>query len=68
MNEAKDTACYVIVSESERGFWSNEQGWVFDKDSATVFTAEEEVQNLPLSAGDDAQRVPFSYALRAFGP
>ena len=59
---------YAIASESERGFCSNEQGWVFDKDSATVFTAEEEVQSLLPSAGGDAQRVPLSYAFRAFDP
>ncbi len=28
---------YVIVSECERGFWSNQFGWVHDKASASVF-------------------------------
>ena len=45
---------YVIYSQSEDGFWSNEDGWV-DLDSATCFTvAEARTLNLPMSADDDA--------------
>lgn len=28
---------YVIVSECEHGFWSNQYGWVYDRNSASTF-------------------------------
>lgn len=31
----------VIVSQSERGFWSNIAGWVYDAESATVFSVDD---------------------------
>lgn len=31
----------ILYSESEEGFWSNEQGWVKDAESATRFSREE---------------------------
>lgn len=41
----------VIASETECGFWSNEQGWVHDLSSATVFTKEEiDNSNMPNGA------------------
>ena len=40
---------YVIVSECERGFWSNQYGWVNDKDSASTFSSAGEYP-LPLRA------------------
>lgn len=32
---------YVIVAESERGFWQNHDGWVFNIEDATVFSGSE---------------------------
>ena len=40
---------YVIVSECERGFWSNQFGWVHDKASASVFPKADEYP-IPLRA------------------
>ena len=40
---------YVIVSECEHGFWSNQFGWVHDKASASVFPNADEFP-IPLRA------------------
>lgn len=54
---------YVIHSKSEDGFWSNEDGWVDDIDSATVFEAHEAaVSTKPMSAETDAIWVGFGDA------
>jgi hypothetical protein len=45
----------VIFSDSEEGYWSNEDGWVADLRCATVFrNIEIPLLNLPMSASDDA--------------
>lgn len=44
--------CFVIRSESEKGFWSNEDGWVESIESATKFETND--GHLPVSAGNDA--------------
>lgn len=40
---------YVIVSECEHGFWSNQFGWVQDKASASIFSNANEFP-VPLRA------------------
>jgi hypothetical protein len=37
---------YVIVSECEHGFWSNQLAWVHDKSSASVFQTPNDVPTL----------------------
>lgn len=43
---------FIIRSESERGYWSNELGWVYDVESATRFLSMDGY--LPVSSGRDA--------------
>lgn len=58
----KYTMLYVIESESEKGFWSNEDGWVYDIASATTFTTSDAtMSNLPMSRGNDAKWRVYSY-------
>lgn len=43
---------YYIIESSYEGFWSNEIGWVEDRESATHFTGEErEIFDLPYGLG-----------------
>ena len=56
---------YVIVSECERGFWSNQYGWVHDKDSATTFSNASEFP-LPLRARHEGSFVDVSIAPEYF--
>lgn len=56
---------YVIVSECERGFWSNQYGWVCDKDSASVFSSVEEYP-LPLRARHEGSFVDIRLAPEFF--
>lgn len=45
----------TIWSESEDGWWSNNEGWVSDEESATVFTIDEAAGvRLPISVAGDA--------------
>jgi hypothetical protein len=49
---------WVIGSESENGYWNNEQGWVYDLASATRFTElERKSFNVPTACGFDAEWV-----------
>jgi hypothetical protein len=50
--------CWVISSESEDGYWSNEIGWVASIVDATHFTVNTQNQpefNLPMSSANDAE-------------
>lgn len=50
----------VIYSESEHGFWSNDQGWVYDGPSATRFSVKEAKSlNMPVSKGNDAMLIKY---------
>lgn len=51
---------FVIASDSERGYWSNRQGWVYDARDANRWpdTSRRHV-NLPLSRGSDARWVEW---------
>ena len=51
----------VIRSESEQGYWSNDDGWV-DLLDATEFSVEELEGYLPMTADRDAQWVKKSEA------
>lgn len=52
---------FVIMSESEYGFWSNDQGWVYDTESATFYLESEQGSiNLPQTRGNDARFHPLS--------
>jgi hypothetical protein len=46
------TPLYVIRSVSERGYWSNDKGWVFDVASASKFP--ENTAYVPNTSGKDA--------------
>ena len=52
---------YVIVSECERGFWSNQYGWVNHKDSASTFSNTGEYP-LPLRARNEGSFLEISLA------
>lgn len=55
---------FVIHSKSERGFWSNVTGWVYDIESATRFDAEEvEKYHAPcvITSGNDAEWMVVLY-------
>jgi len=52
---------YVIVSECERGFWSNQYGWVHDKASASIFTSAGDFP-LPLRARHEGSFLDTSLA------
>jgi hypothetical protein len=45
LNELYDTNIslgdFIIISEKEAGFWSNDFGWVFNKNAATGYTEED---------------------------
>lgn len=47
---------FVIRSESEYGFWSNENGWVYDLASASKFATK--FGQLPISFMNDAEWLP----------
>jgi len=53
---------YVIRSESEQGYWSNDDGWMLHPESATEFSSEERAGHLPMSCGNDAEWVNKSEA------
>ena len=55
------TEQFVIRSESERGYWSNELGWVYDVVSATRFPSMDSY--LPVSSGRDATYAPLDKAM-----
>ena len=47
---------FAIHSANERGFWNNDDGWVFALADATTFTYSEALSvNLPNSDGMDAE-------------
>lgn len=52
---------YVIVSECERGFWSNQFGWVHDKASASIFSKAGEYP-LPLRARHEGSFIDVDLA------
>lgn len=56
----------IIRSESERGYWKLDQGWVFDVGSATRFpSSSESLENWtfkPTSSGNDAELVELGSA------
>ena len=49
---------FVIMSKGEKGFWSNEKGWVFGADSATRFQSNK--GTLPMTPKKDAVWVPWN--------
>lgn len=49
---------YVIHSASERGYWNNQDGWVFSPRSATLFGSAR--LSMPCIGVEDAQLVEFS--------
>jgi len=51
---------FLIQSESEKGFWSNIDGWVHDIVSATVFETIDHSLHLPISSGSDALYVSIN--------
>lgn len=56
---------YVIVSECERGFWSNQFGWVHDKASASTFANAGEFP-LPLRARNEGSFLDVDLAPEFF--
>ncbi len=56
---------YVIVSECERGFWSNQYGWVHDKASASIFSDAGEFP-LPLRARHEGSFIDVELAPEFF--
>jgi hypothetical protein len=53
---------FLIKSEKEYGFWSNDQGWVFDVESATKFNALEADQPQVYLGISDAKGILVSKA------
>ena len=54
---------YVIHSQSERGFWNSEQGWVYCITSATQFEeayVKSEIY-FPITGGSDAEWIVYRY-------
>ncbi len=62
---AQVTEQFIVQSESERGYWSNELGWVYDAASATRFASMDGY--LPVSSGRDASYIHPDQA-RDFDP
>jgi len=55
---------YVIHSKSERGFWSNSLGWVFNIKDATIFDSSyPKLWKKPtvLTAGNDGEWIVVEY-------
>lgn len=52
---------YVIVSKCECGFWSNQYGWVYDKNSASTFSSASEMP-LPLRARHEGSFLDINLA------
>ncbi|MCD2453636.1 hypothetical protein GO003_024975 [Methylicorpusculum oleiharenae] len=61
-SELNATALKVIKSDSERGYWSNGQGWVFDVASATKFSISRLSLYLPAASAMDAEYIHLSDA------
>jgi hypothetical protein len=59
------TPLFVIKSDSERGYWALDQGWVFDIASAVRFPIGSGELNdwtfKPVSSGDDAKLVELEH-------
>ena len=55
-NRVSEEKTHVITSHSENGFWSDKDGWVYDKKSATKYHPNK-VGHLPMSAKNDAKIV-----------
>lgn len=54
----------VVFSDSEEGFWSNDDGWVADLRCASVFCSSETSRfDLPISASDDARWITLREAM-----
>lgn len=57
------TTLKVIKSDSERGYWSNQNGWGFDVASASKLSlAGVLAANLPMSLGNDAEFIDLADA------
>ncbi len=56
------TALKVIKSDSERGYWSNDTGWVIDVASASKFPVTKDHANLPTSSGNDSDYIDLADA------
>lgn len=50
---------FIISSEAEDGYWSNDLGWVEDKMSATPFDHPSDIYLLPGAATGDAKAVSY---------
>lgn len=55
-NRVSEEKTHVITSHSENGFWSDKDGWVYDKKSATKYHPDK-IGHLPISAKNDAKVV-----------
>jgi len=59
---------YVLRSMSERGYWSNAHGWVFDVVSAIRFPLEEiEHLNLSIAHENEVEHVRVDDSPKDFG-
>jgi len=56
------TPLKVIKSDSERGYWSNNIGWVFDVASASKFPVTRDHASLPTSSGNDSEYIDLADA------
>lgn len=61
---SNESALFVIKSEKEYGFWSNDLGWVADVESATKYTEQDSQEQCLMSYADTgAQWFPVSQAV-----
>lgn len=56
------TALKVIKSDTERGYWCNGQGWVFDLASSSKFPVTRQTLYLPSSSVNDAEYIDLADA------
>lgn len=56
------TALKVIKSDSERGYWSNQDSWVFDVASAAKFPVDTDLKETPISVGNDVEYIDLTDA------
>lgn len=61
LREGLNAMTYVIVSKCECGFWSNQYGWVHDKNSASTFSNAGEFP-LPLRARHEGSFLDINLA------
>lgn len=64
LGRVSESCIYAVASDSEEGFWNNDDGWVADIEDATRWPGDyinSEGLDLPITAGNDARLIVTNY-------